>query len=353
VDTASPQPGELTLTLPSAQPSLAAALEAISADTSLAPALPAALLQDLFLAADAASCSLTPDEFAATLAAVGARHNHNQPPGVRATIAQQAAFYRALHLPDLALAHACALGREPAWQRLLALYRAPLTQAAIAIAGNATLGHEIAGSLYADLYGLATREGERRSPLTSYSGRGSLLGWLRSTLAQRHIDHHRRTHRETPLEAVEGTDASAAPAPSQTPLPAELARLTHAVTQTLAALDAQDRFLLAAYFLDRQTLLQIARLLHVHEATVSRKLKRLTADLRKQLLRNLQAGGLSKRAAEEALGADPRDLELNLRALLQNTQPPAFLDRASPSDSPDSTASNEPALTATQESAAK
>jgi RNA polymerase sigma-70 factor (ECF subfamily) len=84
---------------------------------------------------------------------------------------------------------------------------------------------------------------------------------------------------------------------------------------------------LSAYFLDRQTLLQIGRLLRVHEATISRRLKRLTADLRKQLLRTLRADGLSERAAEEALGADPRDIEINLRALLQTSQIAAFKDK--------------------------
>ena len=327
MDTASSQPGELTLTLPPAQPPLAAE-EPIP--TTTASALTPTLIQELYLLAEAESVGLPREELAAALTRIGAKHNYNQPADIRPTAAQQTAFYHSLRLPELALAQACALGREPAWQRFLALYRAPLTQAAIAITGSATLGHDLADNLYAELFGLSSKEGERRSPLASYSGRGSLLGWLRTTLAQRHVDHHRRTHRETPLETVEATEPAAPSAPTP-PLPAELIRLTAAVARTLATLAPEDRFLLSAYFLDQQTLLQIARLLHVHEATISRKLKRITADLRKQLVRNLQAGdpatgrsGLSKRAAEEALGADPRDLELNLRTLLQTSQSPPF-----------------------------
>jgi RNA polymerase sigma-70 factor (ECF subfamily) len=113
------------------------------------------------------------------------------------------------------------------------------------------------------------------------------------------------------------------------PTGVELERLTQAVARTLSALPAEDRFVLSAYFLDRQTLLQIGRLLRVHEATVSRRLKRLTADLRKQLLHNLQVDGLSQRAAEEALGTDPRDIEINLRTLLQTSQIAAFKDKRS------------------------
>jgi len=85
--------------------------------------------------------------------------------------------------------------------------------------------------------------------------------------------------------------------------------------------------LLSSYFLDRQPLAQIARVLHVHEATISRRLKRLLTDLRKRLLQQLQAGGSSKRAAEEALGNDPRDLEINLRALLQSSQTTSFSEK--------------------------
>jgi len=289
------------------------------------------LVRELYVAAEAEGCALTAAEFGAALASVGEKHHYNLPPETHPTAAQQTAFYRGLRLPEFALAQACALGREAAWERFLGLYRGPLTQAAIAITGSGTLGHDLADSLYAELFGLggASSQSEgmaRRSPLASYSGRGSLLGWLRSTLAQRHIDHHRRTRRETSLEAVE-TQPIAAPLASVAPLPDELDRLAQAVARSLATLAPEDRFLLSAYFLDRQTLLQIARLLRVHEATVSRKLKRLTAELRKQLLRELQAGGLSKRGSEEALGADPRDLEINLRGLLQTSQSPPFLNQ--------------------------
>jgi RNA polymerase sigma-70 factor (ECF subfamily) len=306
VDTASSQPGELALALPDAP------------STASAGGIPAGLAQELWVEAQADGCGLTCDELAAALAAIGAKHNYNQPPGAHADAAQKAVFYRGLRLPDLALAQGCALGRDAAWERFLALYRKPLTQAAIAITGSATLGHDLADSLYSELFGLTERSGERRSPLASYSGRGSLLGWLRTTLAQRHVDHHRRTYRETPLD----TQEPAAPVATAN---VEVTQLSAAVARTLRGMAAEDRFLLAAYFLDQQTLLAIGRLLKVHEATISRRLKRLTADLRKQLLKNLQSGGLSKRAAEEALGTDPRDLELNLRTLLQTSQTQPFL----------------------------
>ena len=214
------------------------------------------------------------------------------------------------------------MGRDAAWEHFLASYRTPLTQAAIGITGSATLGHELADSLYSELYGLTERDGQRRSPLASYSGRGSLMGWLRTTLAQRFVDHHRRTHREAPLE---NEDFAAAPVPPP-PVVQSISELDRAVARVVGKLDAEERFLLASSFLDGRTLAEIGRVLRVHEATVSRKLKRLTTELRKRLLQQLQREGLSRRAAEEALGTDPRDLSVNLRSLLQTSGGSTFME---------------------------
>jgi RNA polymerase sigma-70 factor (ECF subfamily) len=107
----------------------------------------------------------------------------------------------------------------------------------------------------------------------------------------------------------------------------ELSQLERAIEEAIATRDPETRFLLATYYLDGRTLLQIAQILGVHEATISRKLRRATGDIRKQVLRNLQRGGLSKRAAEEALGTDPRDLNVNLKKLLQNSQTAAFKEQ--------------------------
>ena len=150
------------------------------------------------------------------------------------------------------------------------------------------------------------------------------MGWLRTILAQRHVDHYRRTHREEPIEDVD------LPAPDPAPeSPAQqLSQLERAIEMAIGLQIPEERFLLAAYYLDGQTLLQIALVLGVHEATISRRLRRTTDDIRKQVLKNLQCSGLSKRAAEEALGADPRDLNVSLKKLLQYSQTNTFKDQA-------------------------
>jgi RNA polymerase sigma-70 factor (ECF subfamily) len=269
-------------------------------------------------------------QFNEILESVATAQNFGLAPGTKASRQQQASYFRSARLADLVLARASAKGHPGAWEHFIALYRQPLTRAAIAITGSETLGRELADQLYAELYGLMTRDGVRRSPLDSYKGRGSLMGWLRTTLAQRHVDHHRRTRRELPLDdPADGYEPQAAVSEPQKPA-AELLLLGNAIEEALHQLAAEERFLLASYYLDERTLLEIAPLLHVHEATVSRKLHRVTGDLRKQIVRNLQAQGLSKPAAQEALGADPRDLNLNLKKILQITSLNAFQEKATP-----------------------
>jgi len=282
----------------------------------------------LWREAEADSVDLGKGELATMLLTLGVKYNYGLPPGIVATQPQIAGFWRSLQLRDLALAHSCALGRETAWQQFMTRYRDALIQAAIGITSSAASGRELADSLYADLFGLTDRGGQRRSPLAYYSGRGSLIGFLRATLAQRNVDHHRRTVRETPLPTHELRAVSS----GTTPTAETLSRLSQALSTTFGGLAAEDRFVLSAWFLDRRTLLEISRVIGVHEATVSRRLQRLTARLHEGLLESLQASGLSKAAAEEALATDPRDLDVNLRLLLQASQPGTFPEQGLDTD---------------------
>ena len=318
MDTAFPQPGDIVLPLQTATSPGGEAKTETSPISTVDPAIPHEFVEKLWRTAEGSACGIGPQEFAVILDSVGRRCNHGLPAGIDPSTSQKMEFYSALRLAELALAHACAMGCEIAWERFLGRYRAPVAQAATAITRSSSLGQDLADSLYAELFGLKDCEGRRISPLASYSGRGSLMGWLRTTLVQRHIDFHRRTHREEPLEDLDPPASPIEPATQDVDL------LGRAVASTLKALDATDCFLLSSYFLDRRTLIEIARLLKVHEATISRRLNRLVEQTRKHLLQNLRAEGLSDRQAEEALGADPRDLEINLRSLLQKSSSAAF-----------------------------
>ena len=223
-----------------------------------------------------------------------------------------AAFYRSLRLEDLALARACAEGNERAWEVFLTRYRARLYDAAGAIARDESVGRELADSLYTDLFG--TRQaagGQRLSKLASYTGRGSLEGWLRTVLAQEYVNRYRKQRRDAPFdEAVQPAAPAAAEISSPEP------RLEQATSEALSELPAEERLILAAYYLDGRTLAEIARMHGVHESTISRRLDRLAAALRKRIVRGLRERGMSVRAAEETMDADVRDLALDVRATL-------------------------------------
>jgi RNA polymerase sigma-70 factor, ECF subfamily len=297
----------------------------IAADIELVPEsrlLPEILSQELWRMAGAERVELTKAEFSDALETIGTRDNFGLDPGKQANERQRELFWRALHLQELAIARACALGRESAWQGFLAQYREPLTRAAVEMTGSAALGEDLASALYSELFGLTERQGKRWSPLLGYSGRGSLMGWLRAILAQRRVNQYRKIGRETALDEIEPV----APA-SEHLEPERLEDLRVALKMTLSAASAEERFLLSAYYLDQHTLDEISRVLRVHVATVSRKLKRATEHLRKQLLRALMARGLSRRAADEALGTDPRDLDINLRKLLQKSEADPISDQ--------------------------
>ena len=291
--------------------------EGIALGRELAPEnlrLPEMLGEELWRVAGSESVEVSRAEFAEALETIGARDNYGLDPEKQANERQRETFWRGLHLEELAIARGCALGRESAWRRFLAQYREQLTRAAIEMTGSAALGEELVSAIYSELFGLTERDGKRCSPLLRYSGRGSLMGWLRAVLAQRRVDQYRKIGRETELGEIEP-----AAAVSEQIEPEKLGDLRVALKMTLSEASAEERFLLSAYYLDQHTLHEMSRVLRVHEATISRKLKRATERLRKQLLRTLKARGLSRGAAEEALGTDPRDVDINLRKLLQKS----------------------------------
>ena len=311
-------PANITQTEPlGAEDCAASGAKGIAVEIELRPEsrrLPEKLGEELWRVAGAALVELSEAEFAEALETIGAQDNFGLDPEKQANERQRETFWRALHLEELAVARGCALGRESAWRRFLEQYREQLNRAAIEMTGSAALGEELASALYSELFGLTEREGRRWSPLLRYSGRGSLMGWLRAILAQRRVNQYRKIGRETELGEIEPAAAA-----SEQIEPERLVDLRVALKATLSEASAEERFLLSAYYLDQHTLHEISRVLRVHEATISRKLKRATERLRKQLLQALRARGLSRRAAEEALGTDPRDVDINLRRLLQKS----------------------------------
>ena len=237
-----------------------------------------------------------------------------------------AELYGSLRVEELALARACAAGQERAWEIFMARYREKLYDIAAHIARETSVARELADSLYADLYGTTTRDGQRVSKLASYTGRGSLEGWLRTVMAQEFVNRFRRQRRLLSLDE-ESEDGAQFAATESAPAVVD-PRVEAATDEVLSRIAAEDRLILASYYLDGRTLAEIARTLAVHESTISRKLDKLAKSLRKQIVTALERKGMSRRQAEEALEVDVRDLRLNIRnRVAQETGPPAFSDK--------------------------
>ena len=224
-------------------------------------------------------------------------------------------FLHGLHLHELVLARACAAGNDAAWQDFLLQFRETLYSAARSIAGEESSSRELADSLYADLYGTVTREGTRLSKLDSYTGRGSLGGWLRTVLAQEHVNRYRKQRRQVSLE--EKTDAGeqfAAPVEEESPAPD--GRVVSAIDQALAGVEAEDRLILIHYYLEGRTLAEVGRMLGAHESTISRKTDKIVQRLRRAIRDHLLHSGMSRRQVEEALAVDVRDITIDFKKAL-------------------------------------
>ena len=246
-------------------------------------------------------------EFCDLVAGVAKRALGNAP-----STHEEMRFIQSLHLDDLVLSRACAHGHEGAWEQFLFLYREKLYAAAARIAGDDCMGRELADSLYADLFGTrVNQDGRRNSKFESYSGRGSLEGWLRTVLAQEYVNRFRERQKLVPFDEAIDTRAE-----TIQEISGASGVLDKATDAALCALSAEERVLLAAYYLDGRTLAEIGRMLNIHESTVARRLERTTRSLRKRIVAALYAAGLSKRAADEMLQADVREIGVDVRGRL-------------------------------------
>jgi RNA polymerase sigma-70 factor, ECF subfamily len=270
------------------------------------PALNSAVARCWQTAAVPSEWSLTREKFQIALERSVTRRFPDSLPDDRIV----AGYLESLHLSDLALACACSAGDTAAWEYFIGHYRPELHRAARVIlsksGGNDSKPREMADSLYADLYGLReSSDGSRRSLFDYFHGRSKLSTWLHAILAQRHIDEIRRTQKIDSLDASGNGDSDARELPEMKTAPpdperdAYLAIMQACVTAALRDLAPRDRLRLAYYYVDDLTLAQIGKLLGEHEATVSRKLERTRADL--------------KRCVEDALREEKQLTEAQLK----------------------------------------
>jgi len=244
------------------------------------------LVHRLHARAGAERWQLSPEAFASFLLASAQREFGNEQPATH----RLERHFASLHLEDLALACACAEGIESAWDAFIVRYRPALYRAADALdpSGGA---RELADSLYAELFGLRSRDGERQSHLRYFHGRSSLPTWLRAVIAQRYVDRRRLDARVEPLpddDAADKVVSSSRASPSASPVLRVIEILRRVITAVVGALPARERLRLRCYYAQEMTLAQIGKMLGESEATASRSLARTRRTIREQVERRLR-----------------------------------------------------------------
>jgi len=215
------------------------------------------------------------------------------------------AYLGTLYIDDLVLAAACLHGSEAAWEHFVANYRGYLRASAAAITKGSRAGadpQELADSLFAELYGLVDGKRGESSLFRYFHGRSSLKTWLRSILAQRHIDCLRQSRRWESFEKIEKEDGENGKVlhtqkPSVPALDPHRDRYLQcfvlALSDSLASFEAAGRRRLELYYARDKTLAEIGLLLGEHESSASRHLERVRHELRAKVENCLRTGLLA------------------------------------------------------------
>lgn len=111
-------------------------------------------------------------------------------------------FLLHIQADDLFLALACANGSERAWWEFDQQHRSYLERVARHLARTEIDAQEVVDTVYVELYGTRVVDGERVSKFATYSGRGSLRGWLRTVIWHSLVDLHRASHDEISLDEL-------------------------------------------------------------------------------------------------------------------------------------------------------
>ena len=118
------------------------------------------------------------------------------------TIEEIKDFLQQIQAGDLFLALACANGCERAWWDFDQQHRSYLERVARHLARTDIDAQEVVDTVYVELYGTRVVDGERVSKFATYSGRGSLRGWLRTVIWHSLVDLHRASHDEISLDEM-------------------------------------------------------------------------------------------------------------------------------------------------------
>ncbi len=241
-------------------------------------------------------------------------------------------FIDKLQADDLCLIVACEHGDQKAWNDLVERFSATVRSAARTASSNEAGAEDLAQSIWAELYGLRVNdEGRPAGKLAYYSGRGSLAGWLRAVVAQLAIDQHRKQSRLVQTEEDADFDriiqqgkeegnwsGHGGVIDPEVAVSTKMAgaQMQKALSSSINQLPAEDRLLVKLYYFDGLKLHEAGALLGVHEATASRRLTRIYADLRRSVEQRLIDNGWTVPETKRAFSEVALHLEADIEPML-------------------------------------
>lgn len=235
------------------------------------------------------------------------------------------AFAKKLYLRDLYLACGCVHKREKAWAILDLRYRKFVTDLVRFCYRHGADNEEIADSILVSLY-LNDRSGRQR--IASYDGRSSMATWLRVIVINRAIND-RNERKPVNDEIVADVPDRRALTNLESSLRAHRygSVLTESLAQALQEITVKERLMLLWRYEQNLQLGEIARLMGIHQANVTRQMLRLQTKLRDSVVQRLTVQHrMSAPAIEECLAdvVDNPQISIPIMALLKAAPKPAM-----------------------------
>lgn len=280
---------------------------------------------------NAPNFGVTPECFSKSLNATVGRFEGKS--GAPLTENELSDFLGQIQCDDLFMAIACANGNERAWWEFDQQHRSYMERVARHLARTEMDATDIVDAVYEQLYGTRIVDGERVSKFATYSGRGSLRGWLRTVIWHSLVDRHRAGHDEVSLdEMTENIGEGAAqanfaeqPAGGDESMVDQITRDRYrkatvtAIQSAFNGLEDHEKLILLYYHVENLKLREIAQLVgkedsplrawfqrksaardkdpstRIHESTVMRWLEKCYAMVLQSFRSHLQsASGLSE-----------------------------------------------------------
>ncbi len=118
------------------------------------------------------------------------------------TLEEAIDFLNSIKKDELFLALGCADGNEFAWREFDQQHRAYLERVSRHLASTDLDAQEVVDIVYVELYGTRVVDGERVSKFATFSGKGSIRGWLRTVIRHSLVDLHRASHDKVSLDEM-------------------------------------------------------------------------------------------------------------------------------------------------------